>query len=362
MPLPLILGGLALIAGAFGVKKGVDAHSDNKEAGSLRQKAKREFDKAKSKLNEAREACNSDLETLGQCRLELQKQSLGRFESLFREFGNTVFLKQADLEQAGFSEERLQKIRELSTTAGEVLGAGVATLGSGVLVGVGSYGAATMLATASTGTAISTLSGVAATNATVAWFGGGALAAGGSGIAAGTAVLGGIVAGPVLAVGGMLMAAKARENLANAKRSLAEAEKEAGEMNAARAVVEAIAAVARQFQEVSMRMDHRFTVILDDLETVIERKRRLWRWLPWKRPINFKRLSESDQRLGHVAYLFAQTFQAVLVEPLLTKEGALSEMVEPVLANGLDLIGQNDDAPGVAGKVPLLEQREDDGA
>jgi hypothetical protein len=54
------------------------------------------------------------------------------------------------------------------------------------------------LATASTGTAISTLSGTASANATLAWLGGGSLAAGGGGIAAGTTVLAGIVAAPVV--------------------------------------------------------------------------------------------------------------------------------------------------------------------
>lgn len=53
---------------------------------------------------------------------------------------------------------------------------------------------------ASTGTAISSLGGVAATNATLAWFGGGSLAAGGLGMAGGAWVIGGLVAAPVLAV------------------------------------------------------------------------------------------------------------------------------------------------------------------
>ena len=55
-------------------------------------------------------------------------------------------------------------------------------------------------ATASTGAAISGLSGAAATSATLAAIGGGSLAAGGLGIAGGTAVLTGIVAFPILAV------------------------------------------------------------------------------------------------------------------------------------------------------------------
>lgn len=54
---------------------------------------------------------------------------------------------------------------------------------------------ATTFGTASTGTAISTLSGAAATNAALAWLGGGAAAAGGGGMASGTAFL--AMAGPV---------------------------------------------------------------------------------------------------------------------------------------------------------------------
>ncbi len=54
---------------------------------------------------------------------------------------------------------------------------------------------ATTFGTASTGTAISALSGAAATNAALAWLGGGALAVGGGGMAAGQALL--ALAGPV---------------------------------------------------------------------------------------------------------------------------------------------------------------------
>lgn len=54
---------------------------------------------------------------------------------------------------------------------------------------------ATTFGTASTGTAISALSGAAATNAALAWLGGGTLAAGGGGIVAGQALL--ALAGPI---------------------------------------------------------------------------------------------------------------------------------------------------------------------
>jgi len=75
-----------------------------------------------------------------------------------------------------------------------------------------------------------TLSGIAAKNATLAWLGGGALAAGGKGIAGGLAVLGGIQLAPVFAVSGFVFASKARQNLENAKSNLSQAENLAATM------------------------------------------------------------------------------------------------------------------------------------
>ncbi len=72
-------------------------------------------------------------------------------------------------------------------------GAGAAGAGAGVAVAAmgptAAMGIATTFGVASTGTAISSLSGAAATNAALAWLGGGALAAGGGGMAAGNVFL-----------------------------------------------------------------------------------------------------------------------------------------------------------------------------
>lgn len=69
---------------------------------------------------------------------------------------------------------------------------------TGGLLAVGSWTLVSMLGTASTGTSIATLSGIAAHNAILAWFGGGAIAAGGGGMVAGTFTLGFIVMAPMI--------------------------------------------------------------------------------------------------------------------------------------------------------------------
>lgn len=87
---------------------------------------------------------------------------------------------------------------------------------AGVGAGAASVSALTSFvvatATASTGTALSTLSGAALTSATYAYLGGGALAAGGSGVAAGTLVLTGVFAVPVVLVTAVAVAMSRSKN------------------------------------------------------------------------------------------------------------------------------------------------------
>lgn len=92
-------------------------------------------------------------------------------------------------------------IQAIQSTTYSVANTGSIILGGatiGGLAAVGSWTIVSLVGTASTGTAIVSLSGIAAQNAILAWFGGGALAAGGGGMAAGVLTLGAIVALPLV--------------------------------------------------------------------------------------------------------------------------------------------------------------------
>lgn len=103
------------------------------------------------------------------------------------EFSKETFKKTED-----YAEEATKTLTKSSVgvAAGVAGGAAVASLAPTAAMWV-----ATTFGTASTGTAISTLSGAVATKAALAWLGGGALAAGGGGMAAGNALL--ALAGPI---------------------------------------------------------------------------------------------------------------------------------------------------------------------
>ena len=86
--------------------------------------------------------------------------------------------------------------------AGWVLGV-VGSVAAGAATPIVLEASVKRLATASTGTAISTLSGAAVENATKAWFGGGSVAVGGGGMALGAVVLNGALAGSALLMAGL---------------------------------------------------------------------------------------------------------------------------------------------------------------
>ncbi|MEU3561873.1 hypothetical protein [Kitasatospora sp. NPDC006786] len=132
-------------------------------------------------------------------RQALYDEALVPFCEAFRRLERVNPVEPASIEMPNVGDVvgiELRRLRERAVAAAAGTLAGSALVGSGA--GLGAYLAVGAFASASTGTAISGLSGAAASSATLAWFGGGSLAAGGGGMAAGTTVLSLIVAAPAV--------------------------------------------------------------------------------------------------------------------------------------------------------------------
>ena len=142
--------------------------------------------------------------------------------------------------------------------------------GAGAASGAIAFGAVGALAAASTGTAISSLAGVAATNATLAWLGGGALAAGGGGMAVGAAVLGGVIAIPALVVGGLIFNSKAKRMLNDSKEDRKQIGMFIKECDQALKNMDAIKKRSTQLKDVLTELDNLFIPMIDELGALIE--------------------------------------------------------------------------------------------
>jgi hypothetical protein len=249
MPLPLIpivIGAASLIAGATGVKKAIDAKDDMDEARRIGERAESRHRKAIDRLDARRKAVNEHLARLGKDKLELFKHAAGETIAWVEKLNpERTAQTTAEFTDANLGQAQRDEARSLGHDLAQLVdfesGLGAAgALGSGALTALGAYGTVGALGTASTGTAIASLSGAAATNATLAWLGGGSLAAGGLGIAGGTWVLGGVVAGPALAITGFMLASKAEKALTEATAYEAEVDRKIAEIDHLRTELDAI--------------------------------------------------------------------------------------------------------------------------
>lgn len=252
MPIPFIIGGVALALGATGLAKGAGALSDMSDVQDVGSRAERKHRKKLEEVDKVRQATNNELARLGKLKVDIGKNQLQHVINVIAKLKSS-----SSTTLRGFDEKvmnkQLPQISQMVTTSLSVDSGLASGLASGVLVGMGAYGSVGMLATASTGTAISTLSGAAATNATLAWLGGGSLAAGGFGMAGGTLVLGGIVTAPALAVAGFMMASKAEEAMTEAKRYSNNVDLKVAELDKVIAQLEAITKSAKELQYVLLK-------------------------------------------------------------------------------------------------------------
>jgi len=258
MAIPFILGGMAIAAAVTGVSKGLDAKDKNEKAQRIIRRVKRDFNDKKSELEEQGHILNENLENFSKLKLDIWTTQIGILVELIKRCKKLN--AKLEHENLSFTPEEVEKLEKMVHTSLEISSGIGKGLQSGVLTAFGAYGGVGMLASASTGTAISTLSGAAATNATLAWLGGGSLAAGGGGMALGTAVLGGIVAGPLIAVTGLVMNSKAEENLTEAYEYESETRKQIEKMDTSIEEInitnERINELTHIIQELTIRFDN----------------------------------------------------------------------------------------------------------
>ncbi len=124
-----------------------------------------------------------------------------------------------------------------------------------MLAAYGAYTGVGMLASTAGGVAIAELSSVAATNATLAWLGGGVLSVGGFGMVGGMAVFGGLVAGLALAILGAMSADEMKKKLEKAKAYYSQVEKAVKKADAIIDQFQAIEKMAKLFTRQIAKFD-----------------------------------------------------------------------------------------------------------
>ena len=315
MPLPLIIPIAMGVAALVGVGKGVKAVMDNNEAGDLNDSAQDKVKRCERELEKARQHCQQSLTTLGEKKAHALENNIQNFLETFRQIKNVDFVHDGDLGNLHLRDFDMETLDEMTEAVNFIISSGLGVGGGavgGAAAAFGAYSGTMALAAASTGTAISSLSGAAATNATLAWLGGGTLASGGMGVAGGTLALGAIAAGPALLIAGWYMGSKAEANLDNARSNMAQAEKFEADANAAIALTNGIASAAQQVHEVLSVVCKTSRRQLSKLKTAMETQ-----------GLDYAQYNLEAKELVMRNVKLAQLIKAVVDTPILDEEGNL---------------------------------------
>ncbi len=207
MPLPLIIGGIAAVAGVAGVGSGIHGGIKMKDANDTMKLAQSKQERAVKLFNTKNDETTELMDAVGKQELEILS-TFDDFADIIEKIQGRPEFKAYKRDGIDLPEYEAEELKKVSAGAGALLGGlggTAAGTAGGIAAGGATLNAVMALGTASTGTAISSLGGAAATNAAYAALGGGSIAAGGGGMALGTAVLSGAVVGAGLLVGGVII-------------------------------------------------------------------------------------------------------------------------------------------------------------
>lgn len=323
MPIPFIIVGATIAMGVSGVGLGAKGGYDQHRAQKLNKDSNRRAENASNRLEDLRIKCNKSLQNLGDEKLSVLNGSVTKFIDVFSQLKNVDFSGAEGLDELckiQIGSKEFAEMRELTKFSSSLLQGSATGLAGGALTALGAYGAATTFATASTGTAIASLHGVAATNATLAWFGGGSLAAGGAGMAGGAAVLGGIVAGPALLCMGIIVGSKAGKNLENARSNAYQTNEICEELENGSVECISIRRRCYMFYNLLARLDSYLVPLTFAMEDIIKTE-----------GVDYSRYSIQSKKTVASAAATVSSIKAVLDTPILTDSGALTEESDELL-------------------------------
>ena len=329
MPLPLVFIGIAAVAGATGVGATVRAGEDQSHAKMINNNANQKIEFAANRLDYLRKQCGSSLQKLGEEKIFVLNNGIDDFLTYFSKIKNVDFTESEgimELNKLHIDQKEFDELAEMTKFSFSLVQGGVTGAAGGSLAAFGAYSAATTFATASTGTAIASLSGAAASNATLAFFGGGSLAAGGLGMAGGAAVLGGLVAGPALLVMGIIIGAKAGKTLQEAYANDAKANEIWEELKKAAEQCIAIRRRGYMFYTLLAKLDAYLYPLNQEMKRIIENE-----------GTDYSQFSAESKKTIAVVVSTVGSIKSVLDTTILTESGGLTEESEKIVVGMVEV-------------------------
>ncbi|WQS13527.1 sortase [Helicobacter pylori] len=292
MPLPFILGGLALAAAGYGVKKGIDAFDADCEADEFIKKAESLKEEATKKVESAQSDRKLALAGFGEKKLHVLSYSVSNFLDHFHRLNRSrITIEGINMQDIQGQVSDARKITNQLNANGidedSVLG---------VFAGFGSLG----ISSFTTGAML-----------------GGGLTMGGL---AGMAVLGGLVAGPALAILGAVKADEMEEKLEKAKAYHSQVEEAVKKADAVIDNLRAVEKMAKSFTRQITKLDALFFSLSQDAIATMK-----------KHNYDTSRYNQEERDQLCVAVSTLMTLSAFLKVPIIDKDQKLQEKAQRAL-------------------------------
>ncbi|USA45190.1 hypothetical protein NDN11_10650 [Acinetobacter sp. C26M] len=309
------------------VATGIQGYQDRESTKNIKECCELYYESAREVTENKRKKLNLNIEAFGENRVVTLHKTIGRFLGLLKDMQQENKIKEYEvLGEIGLDAQSIEKMEKIDMAASKALKstATVGALGTAAAMGTPALvtSAVTAFATASTGTAISSLSGVAATNATLAWLGGGSIAAGGGGMAAGATVLTSITAGATAGVGllaaGLLASTHYSRKLTEAKEYQASIEAEIANIEKLWVLLEGINKRTTELNFVTSKLEEVILYQLDFMEPLT---------------INYDISDRYYNSIFQESGLLIKSMSELANTPLLDEDGCASSESAKIIAN-----------------------------
>ncbi|MEV0239379.1 hypothetical protein AB0I06_05470 [Streptomyces sp. NPDC050674] len=216
--IPVVLIGVGVATGGGGAALGAKGAHDVKRSKDRCKEAARAYERRRARTEAALAETNTALRALREQQSQALVDVVVRMGDFLRRHERQVRESERLLvEGIDATMAELPGPRGLDADAMAWIGGAIGSAVAGAGAGAGITAAASSFGVASTGAAISGLSGAAAESATLALLGGGSLASGGGGVALGATALNIVTIGPALLIGGLFVKGQGTKAISRAR-------------------------------------------------------------------------------------------------------------------------------------------------
>ncbi|MFF4254975.1 hypothetical protein ACFY1L_27580 [Streptomyces sp. NPDC001663] len=266
--IPVILIGVGAATGGSGVALGGKGAHDLKQSKDRVKEAGQGYERRMAQAEDALAATNTALEALGEQQRQALVDVVARMGAFLRRHERQVRESERLLvEGIDATMTQIPGLRGLDVDAATWIGGALGSAAAGAGAGAGITAAVSSFGVASTGAAISGLTGAAAESATLAFLGGGSLASGGGGMALGATALNFFTVGPALLVGGLVIKGQGAKAMTRAREFEAKVAVAIAELDETDARLKGVDARAAELRELLRDLTFRALEALELLES-----------------------------------------------------------------------------------------------